>query len=279
MTIEPMSLHGRYIVPALAQGLAVLSLFSRTRVRVSAPEIVQELKLSRTTVFRILHTLLAAGYLCRDDDDRHYKLGPAILGSGFSYLASLDFVEVAQPLLQKLRDATGMSAHMAIRDGRDIVYVARYAAQTTIRSSVTIGTRFPVHATVMGRMMLLDMDKHELAQLFPEGSLPRFTEQTPCNLPELQALLDGDNRRGYAASQSFFERGVNSVAAPVRDVSGAIVAAINVTTVDDPGGLEELHGSIKDKVLATASELTRWISRGAVYEQSARAMLELNSGA
>lgn len=256
-----------YIVPALAQGLQILSMFSRTRTRITPPEIARELDLSRTSVFRLLHTFVAAGYLCRDDDGRHYRLGPAVLGSGFAYLASLDFVEVAQPLLRKLRDETGMSAHMAIRDGRDIVYVIRFPANTTIRSGVTIGTRLPVHATVMGRMTLMDLSHVELATLFPDKPLPRFSEQTPETLAALEAILAEDRMRGYAISQSFYERGVSSVAAPVRDETGKIVAAINVTSVDTLANQAALRGSVRDAVLATAQEITRWTSREAIDER------------
>ena len=249
----------RYIVPSLAQGLQVLSLFSRSRTRISAPEIVSELGLSRTTAFRILHTLATAGYVCKDEGGRQFRLGPAALGNGFSYLASLDFVEVAQPVLRRLRDETGMSSHMAIRDGRDIVYVARYPANTTVRSSVTIGTRFAAHATVMGRMLLLDMDDGEFARLFPETSLPAFSEQTPATPAALQALIAKDRERGYAVGLSFFERGVSSAAAPVRDAAGRIVAAINVTSVDGYSDPMRLEGPVKDAVLRAARDISGWI--------------------
>ena len=73
--------EGRYIVPGLSQGLAVLSMFSRKRPRISAPEIARELDLPRTTVFRILHTLMATNFVCRDSDERHFRLGPAVLGA------------------------------------------------------------------------------------------------------------------------------------------------------------------------------------------------------
>ena len=261
--LDKEKLQGRYIVPALAQGLQVLSLFSRDRTRITAPEIAHELELSRTTVFRLLHTLVAAGYLRKEEDDRHYSPGPAMLGSGFSYLASLDYVEVAQPILQKLRDDTGLSAHLAIRDGREIVYVARYAAKTTVRSSVTIGTRFPVHATVMGRMMLLDASDAELEALFPEKTLPQFSDQTPTTLEEFKTMLREDRKRGYAASQSFFERGVSSVAAPVRDAGGTIIGAVNVTSVDTYVDPDEMNGRIKDLVIEAGREITRWISHDA----------------
>ena len=268
--LDKSTLEGRYIVPALAQGLALLSLFTRDRTRLSAPEIAQLLNLSRTTVFRLLHTLVAAGYIRKDEDGRHYSPGPAVLGSGFSYLASLDFIEVAQASLQRLRDDTGLSAHLAIRDGREVVYVARYAAKTTVRSSVTIGTRFPIHATIMGRMMMLDMSNSELVALFPEPKLPCFSEQTPVTLEELKALLAEDRERGYAASQSFFERGVSSVAAPVRDAGGSILAAINVTCVDAYVDPADMHGRIKDLVMAASREITRWISQDARADSSSR---------
>ncbi len=251
---------GKYIVPALAQGLAALSLFSRDRVRLTAPDIAQELGLPRTSVFRMLHTLEAMGFVRREEDERHFRLGSALLGSGFAYLASLDFIEVAQSVLQNLRDKLDMSVHMAIRDGRDIVYVSRYAAQTTVRSSVTIGTRFPAHATIMGRMLLLDLSDFGLRELFPFEPFEKYSDQTPLTLAALTALLSGDRERGYAATQSFFERGVSSVAAPVRNSSGAIAAAINVTSVDayvDPALME---GRVKDAVLDAATEITRWIS-------------------
>lgn len=262
--------RGKYIVPALSQGLAALSLFSRTRVRLTAPDISQELGLPRTTVFRMLHTLEAMGFVRREEDDRHFRLGPAMLGSGFAYLASLDFVEVAQPILQRLRDTLRMSVHMAIRDGQDIVYVSRYAAPTTVRSSVTIGTRFPSHATIMGRMLLLEMSESELRDLYPIEPLQKFSEQTPLSIADLLQLLEDDRARGYAATQSFFERGVSSVAAPVRDASGLITAAINVTSVDayvDPALME---GAVKDAVLVAATEITRWISNDTDLRSPAR---------
>ena len=270
MTLDRDKLQGRYIVPALAQGLQVLSLFTRERTRLSAPEIAVELGLSRTTVFRLLHTLVAAGYMRKEEDERHYTPGPALLGAGFSYLASLDFVETAQPVLLKLRDDTGLSAHLAIRDGDEVVYVARYAAKTTVRSSVTIGTRFPVHATIMGRMMLLDASDAELQALYPRKALAQFSDQTPTTLEDFKRLLAEDRKRGYAASQSFFERGVSSVAAPVRDAGGAIIAAVNVTSVDTYVDPDEMNGRIKDLVMAAAREITRWISHDSRADSAAR---------
>ena len=255
--------EGRYIVPALAQGLQILGLFSKTAPALSAPEIAQRLGLPRTTVFRLLHTLQALGFLRREDGGRAYKLGPANLSSGFAYLASIDIVEAAQPVLQRLRDETGWSAHMAVRDGREIVYVARCAARTTVASNVQIGTRFPSHATTLGRMLICDLTDAELRELFPRDALKAYTRQTPTTLAALRRQLGEDRRRGYAISQSFFEHGVSSVAAPVRDGLGRILAAINVTSVDAYIEVDAMHGAIKDAVLRAAAEITQWVLAGA----------------
>lgn len=252
---QPTLPEGKYVVPALAQGLCLLNLFSRDAPTLTAPEIATRLGLSRTTVFRLLHTLQLMGFVSREHDERSYKPGPALLNRGFAYLASLDLVERAQPILQRLRDETGMSAHLAVRDGQEIVYVARFAARTTVASSVQIGTRFPVHATVMGRMTICDLSDRELAALFPKEPLPAFSEQTPTTLVALKEILSKDRIAGYAISQSYFERGVSSVAAPVRDVSGHIVAAINVTAVDSHVQIEEIHEALKDAILKASAEI------------------------
>jgi DNA-binding IclR family transcriptional regulator len=260
MASDPLPSENKYIVPALAQGLGILSLFGREQRSYTAPEIARKLSLPRTKVFRLLQTLQSLDYLRCAEDKRHFSLGPALLRGGFEYLASLDMVEVAQPVLQRLRDETGLSTHMAIRDGREIVYVARFAALRTIASSVHVGTRFPVHATVMGRMTIFEMGDTELDTLFRDQPLQRFTKQTPTTLKALKMLLAEDRRRGYAVSQAFFEAGVSAIAAPVRDGAGRIVAAINVTAVDAQIDEQAMHGELKNTVLGAAAEISRWLA-------------------
>jgi DNA-binding IclR family transcriptional regulator len=268
----PLPTENRYIVPALAQGLGILSLFGGDRRSFTAPEIARELSLPRTTVFRLLQTLQSMDYVRCEEDKRHFSLGPALLNRGFEYLASLDMVEVAQPILQRLRDRTGLSSHMAIREGREVIYVARFAARSTIASSVNIGTRFPVHATVMGRMTIFELNEQELTELFRGQPLARFTKQTPTTLRALKALLAEDRERGYAVSQAFFEAGVSAIAAPVRDGASRVAAAINVTAVNAHIEEQAMHGALKDTVLDAAGEISRWLARtgAAATEKSSR---------
>lgn len=249
-----------YTVPALAQGLRILSLFSREQITLGAPDVVQKLGIPRASAFRMLHTLEQMRFLVRDGEKR-FRLGPALLSVGFEYLASLDLVEIAQPIMRDLRDRTGLSAHMAIRDRDEVVYVIRHAARSSVSSSVRIGTRFPVHATVMGRMLLCETSRAELEELFPVPQLPAYSAQTPKTLDDLISMLAEDRARGFAVSQSFFERGVSTVASPVRDVTGKIVASINVTAVDASISLDVLEGEMKDAVLNASQQISAWLKQ------------------
>lgn len=250
-----------YIVPALRHGLEILKLFAKEKSALGAPEIARELSLPRASAFRLLHTLEGMNFLVADSD-RKFRLGPAVLGLGFGYLASDDLIDIAQPVLKQLRDKTGLSSHMAILDGSEVVYVIRHAARSTISSSVRVGTRFPVHATVMGRMLVCDFTYAQLRSMFPEDRLQVYTPLTPSTIGELAFLLRDDKARGYAVSQSFFEKGVSTVAAPVRDGFGQVVASINVTAIDTHVTEAQLHGALKDAVLDAAREIGMWLSPG-----------------
>jgi DNA-binding IclR family transcriptional regulator len=245
----------RYAVPGLERGLNILKLFSRARRAIAAPEMARELRIPRSTVFRLVQTLEAMGFLRRLDNARDYALGPTVLALGFEYLGSLDLVELANPVLAQLRDQTGCSAHLAILSGVDVVYLSRHASRAAISSSVNVGTALPAHATVMGRVMLADLTDAELGALYAGRTLARFTEHTPTTVAALRALLAEDRRRGYAVSTAFFERGVTAVAAPVRDHTGRVVAAVNVTAVDAALDPRELDGAIKDRVCAAAAAI------------------------
>jgi len=250
----------RYIVPALQRGLALLKLFSRERPVIGPPEMATALDLPRTTIFRLAHTLEAMGFLVKDLDGRRYRLGPAVLALGYDFLTSQDLVEIARPVLERLRDQTGLSSHMAVRDGPDAVYVARFPARSGLTSSVQIGARLPTHATVIGRMLLLDLDADGLRELFPHEPLPRYTDRTPTTRAALADLLAGDRSRGWAASRSHFEPGVTAVAVPVRAADGGIVASINLAAVDIAVPPDQLEGPVKDQALAAAAEIGRWLT-------------------
>jgi DNA-binding IclR family transcriptional regulator len=250
-----MTEPNRYIVPALERGLKVLQLFSRDQVELSPPEIAKALKLPRTTVFRLTQTLEGLGFLERSGTA--FRLGPAVLRLGFEYLASLELTEIARPVVERLRDATHCASQLLIRDGREVVVVLKAASASMFASNVSVGTRFPAHATVLGRMLLCETPEAEIDRLFPERHLKSYSQNTPKTTAELKALLAEDRRRGYAVSEGFFERGISAIAAPVRDQSGRIVAAVSLTLQRQSLEPQELRDGLIEQVRAAAAEISQ----------------------
>ncbi len=249
----------KYLVPALERGLLLLGEFNHRDRKLSAPELARRLNLPRSTVFRLLMTLESMGFVQRSEGGHDYRLGLAVLRLGFEYLASLELTELGAPLLERLRSEIGFSCNLVVRDGRSIVYVAKSSAVTPFTSTVNVGTRLPAHATVLGRVLLEDLSLQELHQLFPENSLESFSSNTPATVQQLFEMVQKDRERGYVLQEAFFEARVSSVAAPVRDGSGRIVAALGATIPSSKFESDRLDGVVS-KVRSSALELSRLLN-------------------
>jgi len=245
----------RYNVPALERGLRMLGEFSRENRTLSAPELARRFKLPRSTVFRLLSTLESMGFIEQTEGGRYYRLGMAVLRLGFEYLASLPLNELGLPLLERLSSESRYPCNLVVRDGRSIVYVAKVSPPSPFTSSVNVGTRLPAHATVLGRILLEDLSLPQLRELYPEEHLETFSPGTPRTAVELFDMVQADRQRGYVLGEGFFETNISTIAAPVRDHTGGIVAALGVTVTSghiDEGRVEELVKAVR----AAADELS-----------------------
>lgn len=251
--------NDKYIVPALERGLRLLGEFSRDSRTLSAPELARRLDLPRSTVFRLLNTLEAMGFIERTSGGSDYRLGMAVLRLGFEYLSSLELTELGQPLLARLCDEIHYSCNLVVRDGRSIVYVAKVAPPTPFASSVRVGTRLPAHATVLGRVLLQDLTLPELRALYPEDHLEVFSASTPKTVLELFNLLEADRQRGYVMGEGYYEASISTIAAPVRDDSGRIIAALGTTIPSAHIETGQVDDMVR-RVRLSADELSRLLN-------------------
>jgi DNA-binding IclR family transcriptional regulator len=180
----------------------------------------------------------------------------AVLRLGFEYLASLELTEIGRPLLERLRDDIGYPCNLVVRDGRSIVYVAKSVTPSALVSWVNVGTRLPAHGTVLGRVLLQNLSLSELRALYPEEHLEVFSESTPKTVVELFDLVQKDKERGYVIGEGFFESRISTVAAPVRDHSGLVVAALGAT-IPSPHIEAGQMDHIVRRVREAADELSR----------------------
>ncbi|HVZ50871.1 MAG TPA: IclR family transcriptional regulator [Pseudolabrys sp.] len=252
----------RYLVPALIRGLAILRDLAGERRRLTLTEVAAALQVTRSSAYRLLFTLSHLGYVLFDADTKTYGLGPEVLRLGFGYLAARDLVEVATPHLARLRDRTGWSAHLGELQGREVVYLARIATRRSIASTVHVGTRLPARATTMGRILLSGLTPGEVRDLY--GDEPFAAGQG--SLPELIGQLAADAQAGVVVQNSGYEPGVASIAAPIHDMSGRIIAAINISAVALLTSDAELNGPLKAEVIAAAQAISRDLGHKAAVE-------------
>jgi DNA-binding IclR family transcriptional regulator len=249
----------KYLVPALQRGLELLGQFNRATPTLTGADLARNMGLPRASVFRILHTLERSGFVERVGESASYKLSIGVLRLGFEFLASMELTEYGRPVIEQLRDLSGYSAHLVVRDGRDVVFVVKAAGRSALFHSIQVGARLPAHATVLGRLLLSDLDMVALKKLYPETPLPKYTDKTPTTLAQLKTLIDKDRANGYGLSQGGFETGISTIAAPVLNDQHQVVAAISITVPAqqvDP----ELAQVLVSRVQSAAAQLTERIS-------------------
>lgn len=247
----------RYFVSALARGMQMLEAFAGERQQLSLTEAAARAGLEKSTAFRFIHTLEQLGYLERDPETRLYRPSLKLLRFGFAALDSLEMVQVAQPFLKALSARCGETTNMSVRDGDEIVYVARIKTQRILNVGLEIGSRLPAWCTSMGKAQLMDLSPAELRALLGEGPFPGSGPNAAADLHALLADLEGVRRRGYAVNDEELAAGVRSVAAPVRDRGGAIVAAINISVPGARVSRQELDTHLAPMVLQTAWDISR----------------------
>ena len=215
-------------VQSFARGLAVIRAFDAVHPELSLSEVARRAEVPRAAARRFLRTLGALGYV--HSDDKTFRLTPRVLELGFAYLSALTLPEIAQPHLERLSHELDESVSAAVLDGSDIVYVARVATRRIMSVGITIGTRFPASATSMGRVLLAASD--------------------PGHAPEVREA-------GWALVDQELEPGLRAIAAPVRDRTGEVVAAVNVSTSAARTSLEHLREVYLPALLRTTAAIER----------------------
>lgn len=255
--------RGPDFIEALSRGLTVLRSFSAQQPAMSLSDVAKAAELARPTARRILLTLEELGYVRQSEAG--YRLTPRVLELGMAYVSSLGLWEIARPHMEDLIAITGESTSMSQLDGSDIVYVARVAVPKIIALRVDIGTRFPAARTSQGKVLLAGLPDAEVTRVLKVPSrsgLPAAVTPTP---QELLADLALVRDRGYAVADEELAPGVRSVAVPVRDATGEVLAAMNVTVHAAETSLETLLGEHLPALQLAAGraseDWTRWQQR------------------
>ncbi|GLY92298.1 IclR family transcriptional regulator domain-containing protein [Actinoallomurus iriomotensis] len=215
-------------VRAFDRGLDILTCFSEHSAALSVSEVAAKAGLDRKTARRLLYTLEALGYVARDD--ALYRLTPKTLELGYARLVRSSFAELAQYYMDELAERIDQSCSLGIFDGQAALFIARAAVHRVMTISLRPGTRVPAYASAMGRALLSGLSAQELAHYLRETQLTAHTDRTITDPDKLRTEIEHVRQNGWALLDQELEIGVRSIATPVRDHVGRIIAAISVGT-------------------------------------------------
>ena len=239
---------------SLARGLLVIQAFSERRLQLSISQLSRRTALSRASVRRCLHTLSKLGF-AGTDDGRSFYLRPRVLALGHSYLSSMPLATAAQPILEHLSQILHESCSIALLDGTEIVYVARAHVTRIMAIDLGVGTRLPAFCTSMGRVLLANLPANELESVLPKIEFKRFTDRTVTSVEKLRQVLAAVKREGHAIIDQELELGLRSMAVPVRNPAGRVVAAINVGAHGQRVSIQDMRTRFLPYLHAAAQEL------------------------
>lgn len=250
----------REVMGGLAKGLEVLRTFSRAKPHMTLSEIAARAGLPAATARRCLNTLEELGYVARNG--RQFLLRPRVLEIGAVYLDSMGIQALTQTKLEELALATGGSSMLAVMSGTGVVIAARASVRTQpLPIEPHVGSRLQAHATSLGKIMLAGLGTERLAAWFEQSQLEGLTDRTITDRATLVQQLEVVRRDGYATAEGELASGIASLAVPVRDAAGRVVAALNVSVHSYEASAAQLvtrHlAALRDASLAVSAEAAR----------------------
>jgi IclR family transcriptional regulator, pca regulon regulatory protein len=245
---------------SLERGLAILSCFTPQRPVLGIADIADDLGMSRSTTHRYVITLVALGYL-EQGASRKYRLGLRVTNLGMAALNSTGLREHARPYLEELRQRTSYTTSLAVLDGTEIVYVDRAPSFRRGQSSVDQlelhpGSRLPAYCTAMGKLLLANLPEPEQRELFSSMKLTKRGPNTITSKKALREELDAVHAEAFAVNDEELSAELFSIAAPVRNESGEVVAAVNMAADSSIISLEEMVDALSPHLVSTADRIS-----------------------
>ncbi len=244
-------------IQSLDRGLVLLEAVANARGPVSLSELMPVLGIDRSSVFRLANTLVRRGFLAQVPESKRYTLGSSIwrLASLFRFENVL--LQQARPHVDALAADTGETTHVAVRRGAQAVLIERQLTAKALGvTGAGSGTAVALHSTGVGKALIVDFDREGLCQLFGSEKLPRFTRRTITTIAALSDACRQARISGFAVDDEEEHEGVRCIGAPIRDASGAVVAAVGISAP-----VERLpHEAVRKmggRVIAAADAISR----------------------
>lgn len=240
---------------SLTRGLNLLEALSEAGHGLTLSEVSQIAGLAPSTTHRLLHTLEQLRFVQQDEELGRWRVGVQAFIVGNGFIRARDYVTEARPYLHRLMEETGETANLAVQDEGSAVFLAQVESQEMMRMIVRLGSRAPLHASGVGKALLVSLSEAEVERILQRRGLSRVTANTLDTPARLKADLAESRERGYACDYEEHAIGLRCVASTLHDESGAALAAISVSgpkaRITD-GVMHELGAAVS----RTAREIT-----------------------
>ena len=244
-------------VRAVDHCLELIDALSANDMARGVTELSAELHLAKSTVYRLLQTLVGRGYAVQDSASGRYQLGLKFLELGVLVSNRLSIRRIARPILQRLMESTNETVHLGLLEGHEVVYADKIECSQTIRMYSRVGRRSPLHCTALGKALLAHQPESTVRDLLRAG-LKRRTGRTLTTGRDLRAELRQVREQGYASDDEEFEEGLRCLAAPIRDHGGSVVASLGIAGPAvrlNPARLPEQIKLVKDAAETVSTAL------------------------
>lgn len=241
---------------SLENALRLLNLFSIDEPEWGITELAEELGIANSTVHRLLNTLLAEGFVAKDPRTRTYRLGSSVLALGHLVQSRLKLGQIAYPALQRLVQMSNETAHIGILKEYSIIYLTKVDCSHPVRLLSHVGRRNDAHCTSTGQVLLAYLPPARQEDYLKRGPFRAYTRKTITEPDKLRHLLAKIKQQGYAVSLEELHEGVNSIAAPVTNAAGEVIAAVNLA-----GPAQRMNSAAMPRLVKLVKEAAEEVSR------------------
>ena len=251
MTKNSSKPKSEYAIQTVMNALRMLEVF-HTETEMGVSDLARRLGLHKNNAFRLLATLELGGYMQQTPDTDLYHLGPRCLELGHAFARSHTLIKQARPILEELAETMGETAHLGVLRGDEVVHLDGVLPEQLVLTGLRVGERLPAHCTALGKVLLADCPSDLL-----DRSFDRHTDSTLVDPAKLADELRAVAIQGYAPDLEEFATGLRCVAAPVRDASARVIAAISLSGPSLRMTEEILHGDGARAVTSAATRLSQ----------------------
>lgn len=244
-------------VQSLERAFNLLDTLSEYPEGIQITRLSEKVGLSKSTVHRLLATLINMNYVRKDPDSEKYKLGYRIIYLSRNIINSIDVIPVAKPFLEALSEDVNETIHLCIEDMGEVMYIDKIESNQTIRMFSRVGSRAPMYCTGVGKVLLSGMNREDYLNVIEKTEFTSRTPHTITSKEQLNEVIELIRERGYGLDDIENEEGIRCIAAPIIDSRGKIIASFSISGPTTRMTMERVNNELAAKVRDVSMQISR----------------------